>query len=62
VEGDRLVEHRQPGLMGQQVAGGDPRLPRDGELGPGLGYRGVDVEQAALPEQQRGHRGRALGG
>jgi hypothetical protein len=48
-------EGRQPGLVAEQLADGDPGFSRRTELGPVPGDRRVGV-QPALPDQPRGAR------
>src|SRR4029079_19536709 len=48
VEGELLVDPRQPRLVRQQVRDGDRLLAPLCELGPVPGNRGVDVEAAGL--------------
>ena len=57
----RVVEDRQPDLVGQQPAHGNVLLAAGSELRPVLGHRGVEVEFAALGQQVGADRGRPLG-
>ena len=52
----------QAGLVSEQIAHGDRRLPAGGELGPVVADRGVVFDQPSLGQPVHDGRDRALGG
>ena len=62
VDRRRVVERRKAGLVTQQLPSRHRLLAGGAELGPDVGDRCVEVELAALPQEQGAHRRPSLGG